>query len=890
MSGSSDVIAPWLLRSKITPPRQLLSVLPRPALVALLDKGAEGALIILEAPGGYGKTCLLSEWKDRRQEQGETVCWLSVDEDDDADTFLAYLAFAAHASGVDVSGSELMSFEHYTEKNALQSIYQLLSQLERHPSPVRLIIDDCERLSENVRHSVMPLLLRRLPENCTLILASREAAGINTVDIEHRGLVVRIGPRHLRFSQDELKLLWGARVTPRQLARIEDQTEGWPVLVRLLLSAADIGEFDIRHIDDISHNDSSITTYFEQKILSRLDVEMRHFLIKASVFDDLSDAIMEEILGVPQAYPLREKLDSLEAFIAPISGDDGGYRLHPMMRDYLLHKLEDEHSQEFQRLQEKAAHWYSEKGNHVRAVRHALASKESRLLCDILDATCGLRLWLKEGLIEFRPIDRMLDEKAVLSSPSAGFMRCIILMKSGKQYEAGVLYDRIIEQHQERFKENELLSMSAFACKIMLSIYRGLYIPIEEIETFEKSASETASLFTGYVLTMKCVSAHQCGLFHEAIGHAERAIAYFRAVGSVYGEFYIHLHLGMVDWLMDAEHSHGAAFAQAKDIIRQELSYDTGVKPLLEILKLECDHEALPLETKQFQRLANVVVSLMKGEGWLDIYASAFRTLSEKQYGASGLKEALLSLESFAAFSSKNDMRYLLDICFAERSLLLAASGRRDEAVAAFEKITGFKEDPQSYLHIAPWRAGEAVGEAALYLLGDNASKTDLEMWRSYRDLNLDRGNKRAACRLGALLAARSGGEDDLGMLNRSIGPQFARAFWLCHDAMSEKYDFQGAEQAYTNVRDVMRLVQGKNEDSVGTVDQGQSILTEKELTVLRQLATGQSDKQIALVIGVTEHGVRYHLKNIYLKLGAQNRLDAVQKGRALGIPAAGSI
>ena len=87
-----------------------------------------------------------------------------------------------------------------------------------------------------------------------------------------------------------------------------------------------------------------------------------------------------------------------------------------------------------------------------------------------------------------------------------------------------------------------------------------------------------------------------------------------------------------------------------------------------------------------------------------------------------------------------------------------------------------------------------------------------------------------------------------------------------------------------------MRLVQGKNEDSVGTVDQGQSILTEKELTVLRQLATGQSDKQIALVIGVTEHGVRYHLKNIYLKLGAQNRLDAVQKGRALGIPAAGSI
>ncbi len=889
MPSSSDAIAPWLLRSKITPPRQLLSVLPRPVLVDLLDKGAEGALIILEAPGGYGKTCLLSGWKDRRQEKGETVCWLSVDEEDDADTFLAYLAFAAHAAGVDISGSELMSFEHYTEKNALQSIYQFLSQLERHANPVRLIIDDCERLSENVRHSVLPLLLRRLPENCTLILASREAANINTADFDHRGLVMRIGPRQLRFSQDELKLLWGVRVTPRQLARIEDQTEGWPVLVRLLLSAADIGEFDIRHIDDISHNDASITTYFEQKILSRLDAAMRDFLIRAAVFDDLSDAILENILGIPQAHPLREKLDSLEAFIAPISGDDGGYRLHPMMRDYLLHKLEGENPQEFKHLQEKAAHWFSDIGSHVRAVRHALASKDSRLLCDTLAATGGLKLWLKEGLIEFRPIDRMLDEKAVLSSPTAGFMRCIMLMKSGKQYEAGVLYDRIIEQHQDRFKENELLSMSAFACKIMLSIYRGLYISVEEIDAFEKSAFETASLFTGYVLTMKCVTAHQCGQFREAIGHAERAIAYFRSVGSVYGEFYIQLHLGMVDWLMDAEHSHGAAFSKAKSIIRRELSYDAGVKPLLEILKFECDHEAFPSETKNLQRLGNVVVSLMKGEGWLDIYASAFRTLSEKQYLASGLKAALLSLDSFAAFSSKNDMRYLLDICFAERSLLLAAAGKREEAAALFEEAPSFKADPASYLETAPWRAGEALVEAALSLSGEDASEDELAIWCAYRDLGLSRGNKRLACRLSALLAARDGGESDLAILNVIIGPQFARSLWFCHEALSEAHDLEDAAQGYSNVRDAIRLVQGGGGGSAAA-DQGQLMLTEKELTVLRQLATGQSDKQIALAIGVTEHGVRYHLKNIYLKLGAQNRLDAVQKGRALGIQTEKSI
>lgn len=884
MSSALDAIAPWLLRSKATPPRQLLSVLPRPALVSQLDKGADGALVILEAPGGYGKTCLLSEWRSRREERGETVCWLSVDEDDDADMFLAYLAFSAQMSGVEVAGTNLMNFEFSTEKNALQSVYQLLSLLERHPKPVRLIIDDCERLNENVRQSVMPLLLRRLPENCTLVIASREAVELNTVDIDHRGLVARIGPRQLRFSRQELQQLWGARVTARQLARIEEQTEGWPVLVRLLLSAADIGEFDIRHLDEVSHSDSSITTYFEQKILSRLDPEMRDFLIAASVFEDLPDAILSDILNAPKGHPIREKLDSLEAFVAPISGEEGGYRLHPMMRDYLQHRLENENPKRFCQLQAQAARQYAAQGNHVRAVRHALAGKDSKLLVEMLEATGGLRLWLREGLIEFRPIDRLLRDEQVLASPTAGFMRTIILMKTGKQSEAGALYEEIVARHGDSFADDELLSMSAFACKIMLSIYRGLYISPEEIELFEKSASKTAVMFAGYVLTMKCVSAHQAGNFRDAICHAGDAIDFFRRVGSVYGEFYIHLHLGMVGWLMGAGLKDESAFAEARKLIRRDLSYDAGVKPLLEILKQESEHEQAPTDVRGFQRLSNIAFSLMKGEGWLDIYACALRTLSEKQYFASGCDEALLSLDAFAAFASKNDMLYLADICHAERALLLMAAGKEAQAAACFGALRDFHADPKKYLASAPWRAGEAIGEAALLLAAPPLSRDEFTVWRSYRDLHHERGNRRLACRLGALLAAKGGDETDLAALNEIISSQYTRAIAFCRPELSKALKTSTAAERYVNIVDALQTNGEAPHPSRAGMEGGQSILTDKELTVLRRLATGLSDKEIALQLGVTEHGVRYHLKNIYAKLGAKNRLDAVRKAQNLAL------
>lgn len=60
--------------------------------------------------------------------------------------------------------------------------------------------------------------------------------------------------------------------------------------------------------------------------------------------------------------------------------------------------------------------------------------------------------------------------------------------------------------------------------------------------------------------------------------------------------------------------------------------------------------------------------------------------------------------------------------------------------------------------------------------------------------------------------------------------------------------------------------------------------LTERELDVLRRLIGGDSNKELADKIGVTEHTVKAHLKSIIAKLRVRDRTEAVTVGLRRGM------
>jgi DNA-binding NarL/FixJ family response regulator len=71
-----------------------------------------------------------------------------------------------------------------------------------------------------------------------------------------------------------------------------------------------------------------------------------------------------------------------------------------------------------------------------------------------------------------------------------------------------------------------------------------------------------------------------------------------------------------------------------------------------------------------------------------------------------------------------------------------------------------------------------------------------------------------------------------------------------------------------------------------GRADSGvaRDILTEREQTILSAIAAGKKTSAISRDLWVSEHTVKFHLSNVYRKLGVPNRTAAVRIAMERGL------
>ena len=76
----------------------------------------------------------------------------------------------------------------------------------------------------------------------------------------------------------------------------------------------------------------------------------------------------------------------------------------------------------------------------------------------------------------------------------------------------------------------------------------------------------------------------------------------------------------------------------------------------------------------------------------------------------------------------------------------------------------------------------------------------------------------------------------------------------------------------------------GQNTDGSGSDAAPFEQLSARELDVLRGMAEGMSNKQIARSLGISEHTVKFHINAILGKLDAQSRTEAVVRATRAGL------
>ena len=220
-----------VLASKLRPPPGRPGAVARQALLSRLSEDHPWVrLLVISAPAGWGKTCLLRDWRLADTVSG--TAWMSVDAgDNDPVRFWAHViaGVTSVSAGFGAAASRVLTAPGAAGLDA--ALPMLVNELAALPAPLTLAFDDYHLVSnQEVLHSVA-FLVEHLPPGVRLALAARADPELPLARLRARGELLEIRADDLRFTEDETAALLNGTMSlalaPTDIRALQHRTEGW---------------------------------------------------------------------------------------------------------------------------------------------------------------------------------------------------------------------------------------------------------------------------------------------------------------------------------------------------------------------------------------------------------------------------------------------------------------------------------------------------------------------------------------------------------------------------------------------------------------------------------------------------------------------------------------
>jgi LuxR family maltose regulon positive regulatory protein len=357
--------------SKIVVPELPAEFTPRPALREELTRATSAQVTVVSAPAGSGKTLLLADWV--REAGSPETAWVSVDPDDnDPRRLWSAVLHALHALPSSAQRAADRHPDDAASRYEGDLVDVLAETLDACDPPVRVVLDDVHELTGQDVLRDLNRLIRLRPAGLRLVLASRSDPPISIPRLRLEGRLHELRADVLRFSLTDTSALLstaGLALPAAQVAVLHARTEGWVAGLRLAALA-------LRRTDDVptflstfSGDERSVAEYLTGEILGGLGRDMQDFLRVVSVCSPLDAELATELAGRSDADRVLDQLHHETALVERTS--PGHYRIHPLLRSYLVADLARHRPETYRALHAVAAHWWSRADEPVHALRHA---------------------------------------------------------------------------------------------------------------------------------------------------------------------------------------------------------------------------------------------------------------------------------------------------------------------------------------------------------------------------------------------------------------------------------------------------------------------------------------------------------------------------------------
>jgi LuxR family maltose regulon positive regulatory protein len=889
-----------LVSTKLRPSQARPKLVARPRLIATLERETGRKLTLISAPAGFGKTTLLGEWLKGREGGDQSVAWVSLDEgDNDPVRFLSYLVAALRRTVGEGFGEGVLAALRSPEPPRMEAVLgALINELADLSGEVAVVLDDYHVIDSESVHRIVTFLLERLPEGAHIVISSRVDPPLPLARLRARSQMAELHAADLRFTPEEVTAFlgdaMGLDLSADDVATLEGITEGWIAALQLAVLSMrerkDVSGF-IRTFSG-SHRD--VFDFLAEEVLERQTEGVQTFLLETSILGSLSGPLCDALTGRSDGQHTLERLERENLLIVPLDDDRVWYRYHHLFADFLKSRLERERPERLAPLHLRASEWYEENSLVVESVRHALSAGDHERAARLMDRGIE-QTWYRGEVMTLLGWLRELPKEAMLRRPLLLIWYAAALMLVGRfdgvesllrEAEGAVGADEADPQHiqataaavrslQARLQGDphgaieharralallpeDNLNPRPFAAYCLAEAYRSA----DDLEAANVTFAETAKL-------------------GQAAGHDYIALT---AMGSL-------AHLRMAQGrLREAEESLrqalGFAAVRGAELLPAVGRVRIGMGELLyERDDLDASERELILGTELVERAGELEV-LVRGQ----VALSRVRRAWGDSEGTLKLahKAERLARESGAPQAMVDAALWKARMHLMRAELQAAASD--------LERTSGVGDVPRST------RESERLALARLLIAREDHDEALqlLDRVREMAEAADRRGNVVEILNLQALaLRARAEKNRAMDVMGRALAvaePEgYVRTFVDEGPPMAEL--LSGVLEAQQRGRldssrrfpahYLRKLLAALERDASGAARPATELteaLSERELEVLQLIAAGKSNRRIASELFVSVGTVKTHINNVYRKLDAHSRTQALARARELNL------
>lgn len=880
---------PSLLESKFRPQVGARDPVPRVRLALPRDL-LEGPLrcVAVLAPTGYGKSTLMAQWHAALASAGDSdVAWLNLDaNDNDPRRLLKYL-FSALGRPVPAVATEA-AIEITQTADVPVALEELSVALAAHDRPVVLFLDDAHVVTHPESVSILDWLLMGAATTLRTVVGSRQALGGTTPQLRVRGQMLDVDHRQLAFDEEETRRFCAARLArgldASALGRLHGRTEGWPAAMELLTLLLDEATDPHRLLAEFVTTERSVLEYLGDAVFGRLPPALLTPVHGLAQFDRFCAGLAREALAVATPDALFADLLRRHLFLIPLDRQGRWFRFHHLVGDY-LRRHDPRPADVVADGLARGGRWLFAQGMVDDAIDCAVRARDWNLACrwleraaedsaqrlgdganllrwvpaiprEVLDRYPLIRLSqvfslvfnrrtpeLERELFELESLVSRLDEDVTADRRAVDELRCAVaalrMMWDALRDNVQGLRSRA-EQWLQAWPRarphyrGEVFNVAAFGCKTDGDIGAGL----ANCDRGEAAhASDDAQFGVSWSKVLRALLLLKRGDYPAALEAADAGLRH-------------------VD---DRLHGHRelAAYLQA---VRAAVFYDFDDIPGA-AAALDAHPDALD------------------DRGTSDFLLLTHLTRARLQFQAGRVDEGFAALHLGRRLGQHLGLPRVSVTLAGEECIWLCRLGR---TAAAMELARAQDFDRAIHAHYGVV-ADKAARIAPRLLMAEQPEMAVAQLGQAL----LRAGEKGFHHRRVELLLLHA------AALLRAGRTADALQSWRVALELGERY---GYRRVFLDDIDVVGTLNHAARGQAGLqvpawmktgVVRGpghEDALTRKELRILRYLETGASNREIADSLFVSEGTLKWHLHNVYRKLGCRNRSGAVATARRQGL------